>query len=188
MKKLMLAVALMVIAVSAKAQYSAGDITVQPKVGLNFATMSSGYLDYKTGFVCGVEGEYHASSLIGISAGFLYSDQGAKGDDYVNYGTWNVQYINVPILANFYLFKGFAVKAGIQPGFKTGSNHKFEGEKIDYSSYTKSFDFSIPVGVSYEFKNICLDVRGVLGCTDVYKTDDVNNTLVQVTLGYKFKL
>ena len=80
------------------------------------------------------------------------------------------------------------MKAGIQPGFKTGSNHKFEGEKIDYSSYTKSFDFSIPVGVSYEFKNICLDVRGVLGCTDVYKTDDVNNTLVQVTLGYKFKL
>src|SRR3712207_7766608 len=53
-------------------------------------------------------------------------------------------YINVPIMANVYVVNGLAVKLGVQPGFAV--------DKAD--SDINTVDFSIPVGASYEYKNI----------------------------------
>ena len=49
-----------------------------PKVGLNMATTGEDDAKMKPGAVAGVEAEYRASNLIGVSAGVLYSMQGAK--------------------------------------------------------------------------------------------------------------
>ena len=74
MKKLLIMAAMVLSSVGAFAQYSAGDITIQPKVGLNCASVTDDVDgDYKAGFVGGVEAEYHINKLIGISAGLLYS-------------------------------------------------------------------------------------------------------------------
>ena len=35
--------------------------------------------------------------------------------------SYRLNYLNIPILANFYVTKGLALKAGIQPGFLIGS-------------------------------------------------------------------
>lgn len=69
--------------VGAFAQYSAGDITIQPKIGLNVASVGGDVDgdvdgDYKAGLAVGAEAEYHVSPLIGVSAGLLYSQQGCK--------------------------------------------------------------------------------------------------------------
>lgn len=180
MKKFFAMAALVLSSVGAFAQYSAGDVTLQPKVGLNCASVTGSDLDYKAGFVGGLELEYHASPLVGISGALLYSNQGYKiSGDHASI-TWSPSYLNIPILANFYVANGLALKAGVQPGFMVG--------KDDAGDAAETFDFSVPVGISYEYMNICLDARYNIGCTKVFKAGDGNNSVFQLTLGYKFKL
>lgn len=182
MKKIFAMAALMLASVGAFAQYSAGDVTIQPKVGLNCASVTS-YDDakYKAGFVGGVELEYHVSPLVGISGGLLYSSQGVKVSENHVSATWSPSYLNIPILANFYVANGLALKAGVQPGFMIGKDDA-------PSESVKTFDFSVPVGISYEYMNFCLDARYNIGCTKMFKEGDGNNSVFQLTLGYKFKL
>lgn len=193
MKKLFVMAAMVLSSVGAFAQYSAGDITIQPKVGLNVTSLTSDdEADYKAGFVGGAELEYHASPMLGISAGVLYSTQGAKVKD--TDAKMNLNYINIPILANVYVANGLALKAGIQPAFNVSNKVKADGISVDYDKYApeggkiKSFDFAIPVGLSYEYMNVCLDARYNIGVTKVNENFDSKNSVFQITLGYKFKL
>ena len=58
----------------------------------------------------------------------------------------------------------------------------------DDTEIAESFDFSVPVGISYEYANFQLDARYNIGCTKVFKGTDEKNSVFQVTLGYKFDL
>ena len=59
MKKLLVMAAMVLSSVGAFAQYSAGDITIQPKIGLNVASVGGDVDgDYKAGLVVGAEAEY----------------------------------------------------------------------------------------------------------------------------------
>ena len=191
MKKFILLMLAFVSFQQMNAQQVQGDFTIQPKVGLNIASWrgDSYQQDSYARLSFGVEGQYAVTDKFGISAGLMYSQQGnnsmvydlqpANGNMY-RY-KFKMDYLNIPILANYYLFKGLAVKAGIQPGFKIHDN-------ISSSMTPKSFDLSIPVGLSYEYKNVCLDARYNYGLTDVMKGYDQKNSVFQITLGYKFGL
>lgn len=194
MKKFFAIAAMMLASVGAFAQYSTGDVTIQPKVGLNCSSLTEDDADYKAGFVGGLELEYHVSPLIGISGGLLYSMQGCKAKD-IDDAKINLDYINIPILANFYVAKGFALKAGIQPAFNVSNKVKYQGVSVDYDKYApdgakiKTFDFAIPVGASYEYQNFVLDARYNIGVTKVVDMDGAGrNSVFQITLGYKFSL
>ena len=187
MKKLMVAVALMITSAAAFAQHAVGSFNIQPKVGLNVANLSKLKIDSRLGLAAGLEGEYQVSDLFSISAGALYSMQGAKSGS----TTYKLDYINVPIMANVYVVKGLAVKLGVQPGFKVSEklSNKTIGDFNNPLGTTNSFDLSIPVGVSYEYANVQLDARYNLGVTNVFKgISDVKNSVFQITLGYKFDL
>ena len=52
-------------------------------------------------------------------------------------------------------------------------------------------DVGIPIGLSYEYKNVVLDVRYCFGLTKIDNTqdpEDTRNRTLSVTLGYNFKL
>lgn len=184
MKKLLVMAAMVLSSVGAFAQYSAGDITIQPKIGLNIASVGGDVDgDYKAGLAVGAEAEYHVSPLIGVSAGLLYSQQGCKRSVENVDVKWKPAYLNIPILANFYVANGLALKAGVQPGFMVAKD-----DAEDDAENVNTFDFSVPVGISYEYMNICLDARYNIGCTKVDKDVKGCNSVFQVTLGYKFKL
>ena len=51
-----------------------------------------------------------------------------------------------------------------------------------------TFDLSVPVGMSYEWKNVELDVRYHFGLTNVVKDADAKRRYLMVTLGYNFQL
>jgi curli biogenesis system outer membrane secretion channel CsgG len=113
MKKIIIMAAIMLSSVGAFAQHSVGSFTLQPKVGMNIATLTDySNADSRIGLAVGGEFEYQATDLLGISFGALYSMQGCKDND----ATLKLDYINVPILANIYVAKGFAVKLGSSPG------------------------------------------------------------------------
>ena len=191
MKKFLIMAAMALSSVGAFAQYRAGDFTLQPKIGLNASNLTDysddGDTDWKAGLAIGVEGEYHINHWLGISAGLLYSQQGTKGDISGKEVKLNMDYINVPMLANFYVTKGLALKAGIQPGFKVNSELKQGGYSVDADG-VKSMDWALPIGISYEYMGFCLDARYTLGITDAIKDTDVKNQVFQLTFGYKFKL
>ena len=191
MKKLILMAVMALATVSSFAQQAVGTFTIQPKVGLNLANLTDGDADLRAGVAAGVEFEYQVSDIFSLSAGALYSMQGCKNTIQDVDVTTKLDYINVPILANVYVVKGLAVKLGIQPAFKVNSSVKTtvngHSESVDLDG-VKGFDFSIPVGLSYEFSNVVFDARYNFGCTKTFEKADSRHSVFQFTVGYKFAL
>lgn len=199
MKKILVVAALMLSSVSTFAQHAVGSFNLQPKIGVSIANLTEFKdTDPRIGVVAGVEGEYQASDIISVSAGVLYSMQGSKYEYELHnqkYKSTNkLDYINVPIMANVYVTKGLAVKLGVQPGFKVSGSKNSELNTI-FGSFggthdvkAKSVDFSIPVGLSYEYNNFQLDARYNWGLTKAFENGKAKNSVFQITLGYKFDL
>ena len=191
MIKILVVAALMLSSVSTFAQHAVGSFNLQPKVGVSIANLTEFKgTDPRVGVVAGVEGEYQASDIISVSAGVLYSMQGAKGNiGNSNDATNRLDYINVPIMANVYVVKGLAVKLGVQPGFNVSNKIKKNNlNAVDNSIKAQSVDVSIPVGLSYEYSNFQLDARYNWGVSKALKWSDAKNSVFQITLGYKFDL
>ena len=206
----MILTAILTMAVVAKAQHEEGDFMVQPKVGLNIATLSDADKAI-TDLHFGIEAEYMVTDNFSLGLGAILSNQGAKydyyelnanGEDSRNKYTVDLDYVHVPILASYYVLPGLAVKAGVQPGFKMRAKAKFDDRTIDLDELYKlgsvlvgedikvsKFDLSIPVGVSYEYKNIVLDARYNWGLIKVMNVGDAfYNRCFMVSLGYKLQL
>ena len=197
MKKILFMAAMLLSATSIFAQHETGSFNIQPKVGMNIASVTeTENSNPRIDLVVGAELEYQVTDLFSLSGGVLYSMQGVKTkDDDYNKGTIKMDYINIPILANFYVAKNFAIKFGVQPAFNVNAKGigLDEGEPIKTDiEGAKSFDFSIPVGVSYEFKNFQLDARYNWGLTKIVPNDGDyykrKNSVFQITLGYKINL
>lgn len=202
MKKLLLSTLILLATVASHAQQAVGTVTLQPKVGINIASLTNtDGSDPRIGPAAGAELEYQVSDIVSLSGGVLYSMQGVKEKDNGVSATVKLDYINIPILANVYVTKGLAVKLGIQPGFMVNDKFKvasgsasgevsFEDamKAAGTDASLKKFDFSIPVGLSYEYKNVVLDARYNWGLTKVIDGVDTKNSVFQITLGYKFAL
>ncbi len=200
----MMIAAMMLMSMGAFAQNEVGQVTLKPMVGMNLATMTK-TTDSKmrVGLAAGVEGEYGVAENFSVTAGVLYSMQGVKFSDSGDiYGTnvkmdltYKLDYINIPILANYYIVKGLAVKAGIQPAFKASAKVKAEASAGGYSGSdsktlegVKGFCLSIPFGLSYEYSDFVLDARYNLGVTKAFENGDSKHSWFMFSLGYKFAL
>lgn len=192
MKKLVLVAAIMMASISAMAQHAPGSLTIQPRIGFSASDFNNTKdTKARVGMVVGPEFEYTLAERFSLAMGINYSQQGAEQDK-VDV-TYKMDYITVPVVANFYIVKGLAIKAGVQPGFNIKANMEASNNvNADFDEAVKKFDLSIPVGLSYEFHNVVLDARYNLGVTkmfDLGKVDlDTKNLAFQLTLGYKFTL
>jgi len=197
MKKIMMIAVMAVCCLTANAQkmrHSAGDITIQPMIGFSVGTFRGEYTsstetgnEARVGLSIGAEAEYYTSvDWLSISAALKYEQLGWKWKK--NSDPVKLDYINIPIMANFYVAKGFALKAGLQAGFVVNDNAK------DFmADGCKTFNFSMPIGLSYEFNNgITLDLRGGYSFTRVDKFDTNDFKYYcdggSLTIGYKFEL
>ncbi len=203
MKKLMLLAVMMITTMATRAQVSEGTLTVMPKVGFNYSDVSGAgkIIDNKGGFAAGAEVEYRINTWLGLSGGLMYEQQGFKHKQSDN--KLKTEYINIPILARFYVWKGLALSTGLQPGFLTKA--KFgKSEEIDVKSDINKFDLAVPVAISYDFPfGLNLELKYYDGIVDVIK-DKAGNTFgtssmtsrwyeeknknrtLQLSIGYKF--
>ena len=197
MKKMMMMLLLATVAMTASAQNTLrdnGTFTLQPKVGLGIGVLSGEWktasgVDNKSrvGFVAGVEGEYYATKWLGIAAGLNYAQQGWKFKGNGIDQTTKLDYLNIPVTADFYVAKGLALKTGLQFGILM--NAKLEDS--DIKDACEKLNLSIPLGISYEISNVILDLRYNLGLTKTNKPDNgskARSDLFQITVGYKFAL
>ncbi len=218
---------MMVAAVSAKAQFEAGTFSLQPKVGVGMSWLSNmpalpldevglhGVTLDKSPVASasfGVEAEYQLAPQFSMAAGVNYALMGSGWKDATvkdgsdSYDITDAQielgYVRVPVTASYYIFKNFAVKAGVQFGFLTNAKAKVKAKSgkrevsqdEDIKDSFEKFDLSIPMGISYQFNvPIVLDLRYNLGLTKVNKEsidghNDLKNNVVELTVGYKFAL
>ena len=134
-----------------------------------------------------------------LSLGVFYSQMGAKqslanSKDDLSY---NIDYIALPLLQNYYLAKGFAIKAGVQGGINIRKKVSMGSESMDLNDFfkavnsdtkLKTFDAGIVLGLSYEVKGVTLDARYYLGTTKILKNFDDKNSVFSLTIGYKFNV
>ena len=215
--------AMMVATLSAYAQFEPGTFSIQPKIGLNLSKVSNmstlGAGNYKldrsllAGAVIGAEAEYQIAKPFSLAAGLQFSMQGCQWEDKdftidgekveVKDSKIELNYIALPVMANFYLFKGFAIKGGLQLGYLVSANAKSSMKEGSHSvsydegvkDYCNKFDLSIPVGVSYQVPTIpiYIDARAIFGLSDIGKDKldgdkSSKHQVFQLTVGYKFAL
>lgn len=171
MKNKFIVIVVMFLACSAAfAQHRVGGITIQPKLGLVVSELTKSGSDDRLGLTTGAEVEFQLTNMFSLSAGALYSMQGSENTD--------LDYINLPVLANIYVVRGLAVKMGLQPGININD------DGLD----AKTLVLSLPIGVSYELKNFVFETRYNLGISKVIDNWKGKNNVFQLTFGYKFDL
>ncbi len=210
MKKIFFTAAVLMCSLTAFAQSKEGTFSIQPKAGINISNLSNkDNAKVKVGFTAGAEAEYQLTKQLSLSAGAMFSTQGAKSTtvfrevdnttkeirevDIKN--TMEFDYINVPILANYYIIEGLAVKLGIQPGFnivakrkRTDGVDKVSKNLSDLGVDVRKVDISIPIGISYELNDFVVDARFNLGLTEVADLVKSKNRVFQITFGYQIDL
>lgn len=174
----------------------------------------------RAGVTAGADVQYQLDDYWAVSLGALYAreglryvDQDLTAEPVGQYNVYedmheNVDYLRVPLLAHLYLAKGFSVKAGVMMGFKLSSKLKGDTRSVvvnkdgsyEYSSestsidiknnWMKTFDFTLPVGLSYEYENVVVDAQYNIGLTNIYKgslSDLTSRTRsLYLSVGYKF--
>jgi len=168
---------------------SAQNITFGAKAGLNFASMAgddADGLDGRTSFHLGVTAEIEMSDTFSIQPELLYSGQGYTADGDV---TGKVDYINLPIMAKFYVADGISLEAGPQIGFLASAKADVDGESTDIKDSLKSTDFALNLGAGYKLDSgLNFGLRYSMGLTDVPDgdSDGFKHSVLQLSVGYNF--
>ena len=196
-KELLVAVFAMFIATSALAQGPAGSFALKPMAGGTLTSLNgedSHGSEMRFGFVAGLEASYQVSQQFAVSIGALYTRQGCDIDFSSNLTkdmSLHLDYLNFPILGNYYIVPGLAVKAGLQLGYRVNSKvsatyiNNYQGSSgymfgsgtstsyaeidINTDGMFNKFDLSIPIGLSYEFSGVVIDARYNWGLLNVPK-------------------
>lgn len=205
MKKVILAAFVLGTITTAVAQQQ---VKFGPKAGLNFANLSGDdNSDMLTGFHVGAVAEIKFNEKFSIQPEVVYSAQGSSRSGSTTLlgitssfeGKQKLDYINVPIMAKYYIIDGFSVEAGPQIGFLmkaeseldttiAGVNSNVKGDNKD--SF-KSTDFGLGLGLAYDLPvGLFVNARYNLGLSDIRENssagDAVKNNVIQVGIGYKF--
>ena len=216
MKKMMMIAAMMVATLSANAQRSIlepGQFGLQPKVGLNLSTINGKDLKYKAGVGAGLEAQYQVNNWFGLTAAVMYEMEGAAAKITNTENALgleklrvNLEYLNIPVMARFYVAKGLSLGVGLQPGFLTKAKAKAEGQGFnldnegDMKDLCNKFCLAVPLSISYELPfGLTFDARYTMGLNDTCKENksgqtghswntryDGKNSVIQLTVGYKF--
>lgn len=251
MRKLICYAAMFILPLLANAQ-TTGRFTITPRVGVMVSDLAGS--DYKSlyeskaGLGIGADVEYRINDVLGLSLGAFYTQQGAKTNMALLYGSKSVtpnqgefipykmtdeitqmgtvddidfnrkdynqylyyrfqktklDFLSVPVLLQAHVWDGLTVKLGVQCDILLNAKIETELEagvdgvithskpEIDVDD-TKNVAFSIPVGVSYSYKNIELDARYLWGVSKINKQQDdegnYKNSSFMITLGYNFHL
>lgn len=182
-KKLWIAI----IAVGIAGTVNAQDVKLGAKIGMNVSSVNGNpdNLDSKTGWVLGATAEVSLTEKFSLQPELLYSQQGAKQRGNFIY---DLNYISLPVMAKYYIAKGFSLEAGPQFSFLVKDELISDtNNAASANTNAENFDFSANLGLGYQLENgIFFQTRYNLGLTAVSETPDVKNGVFQMTLGFQF--
>ena len=193
---------------------NAQDVTFGAKAGLNFASMTgddADGFDGRTSFHLGVTAEIAVSDVFSIQPELLYSGQGFTGSDSEDDGgteinldiTGRVNYLNLPIMAKYYVSDALSLEFGPQIGFLLSAESETdvsvtdtatgvsasESSTVDFKDDLKSTDFALNLGAGYKLDSgLNFGLRYSIGMTDVPDgdSDGFKHSVLQLSVGYNF--
>lgn len=169
---------------------------------------------YKQGFTAGAELSYERD-VLSATLGLMYSNRGTKYKDYtyesptyqekVSGMQYTLHYLEMPLMGGYEIANGLRVKAGVQLGYllkarfmsssittiKEDQDHStIEADEtdIDVMDTFKKVDVCIPVGISYEYSNVVVEARYLIGVTTNSDLVKARNSGFVFTVGYGFDL
>ncbi|MGY5847538.1 porin family protein [Salegentibacter sp. HM20] len=172
------------------------------KGGVNFTGMSSdAFTDNqsRTGFHLGLLSEIPVGSRFSVQPEVLYSTQGTEARR--NFagstvtGEYELDYIQVPVLAKIYLIEGLSLEVGPSFNFLVNEEYDFESTALNAEWDTdmgSTFEFGGALGASYKFNNgFFASARYTQGFTDVFDSnewgdDAIKNNGFQLGVGLMF--
>ena len=179
-----------------------GTTTIYPRVGFNLSKFSGDKIytgintfdgvagtipaRFKVGFTVGAEAQHQFSNALAGSIGLLYSQQGTAfkktSDTEFDFKIKGNNLI-VPVMLVATTKYNIDLKLGLQPEFRVSKA---------FDKVLNKVSLSIPVGISYEYRNVVLDLRYNIGVSHVYKEqssyDASRGQTVMLTLGYGIDL
>ena len=194
MNKLFLTAA---VAVFALTTVNAQDITFGAKAGVNFANINASdsdeNLDAITSFHVGGTVEFSISDTFSVQPELLYSAQGTSISDVID-GLGkielNLDYINLPIMAKYYVAEGLSLEAGPQIGFLIKAEAEIDDVSVDIKDDFKAVDIGFNFGTGYKLENgLNFAARYNLGLSDISDDDSDSkdkNSVFQLSVGYTF--
>ncbi len=167
------------------------------KVGLNFASVIgsdvSG-LDGRTSFHAGGIARIGVSKLFAVQPEVVFSSQGYTGSQGSLKVTGKLDYINIPVLADFTIAKGLSLHGGPQLGISITDEVEIGGQTMPIGA--ESMDFSAVAGAQYRFNiGLIIQARYATGLSNIIGketiegmsvTTDVKNSVFSLSAGMLF--
>lgn len=220
MKKLLFTAAIAVLGfTSANAQ----EVQFGVKAGVNLATITGDDIEdnsSKVGFHVGGVAEIKISEKFSVQPELIFSQQGTKSEfsesgefggnsfSYEEELKIKANYLNLPVMAKFYVAEGLSLEAGPQVGFLLSADAEseftdtetFDGVTTtesgsfeqDVKDEFKSVDFGVGFGAGYKLDSgLNFGLRYNLGLSSIGEDFDgeeydVKNNVLQFSVGYMF--
>lgn len=189
----------------AQQRFSAG-----PRIGLNLSNYwgNADNMRFKPGVNAGVFLSYSSLNHFGISADVLYSQRGAKYDTPVLKFTQRVNYLEIPVVARYYLTLNGDFRPNIFVGPSLGiklNARRVNGDpntnniNADNTGDFRDLDLGATGGFQLNWRtgsrqHFLIDARYTLGLSEVQTNlpnrwgarNNLQNSTISISLGYAF--
>ena len=125
--------------------------------------------------------------ILRVQPELVFSMQG--GEDESENMKLKLNYINIPVLAQYMTNEGFRLQTGPQLGILTSAESKFGDVEIDSDDDVSTADFSWVFGAGYLFRSgFGIDARYNLGISNISDNEsfEARNRVFQVGVFYQF--
>ncbi|PKV50202.1 opacity protein-like surface antigen [Aquimarina sp. MAR_2010_214] len=195
MKKTILFFSIILCSATTIAQDSDKQIQLGVRGGVNFTTITGDDFESpksRTSFYAGLVAESFISDRFSLQGEAFYSGQGFDIEETLltPKAEFQIDYIQVPILAKIYLIEGLNIHAGPQFGFKineevdtdpTGDGGDFNTDQI------KDFDFQLAAGAEFKLTNgFFIQARYTYGFSEIVEDTDAHNSVFSTGIGFMF--
>jgi len=197
MKKFLFLSLMLVSLASSKTALAQVQFSLGIKGGVNFASINvndaKATWDGKTGFHGGAFALFKLTAFA-IQPEVIFSQQGSTVKFQSQDINANFSYLNVPVIAKFYLPLGLNLQLGPQFGFLTTAESDYNPvsgtqTSTDLKDYYKNSDVSLGMGIGWDLPmKITIDARYNLGLTEIDDNASIEatkNQVFQISVGYK---
>lgn len=109
----------------------------------------------------------------------------AVGDDKVNFS-----YLTLPVMAKFYISKGFNLEAGPYFGYLLSTSPNttvIDGAQINIENLNGGLDVGVGIGLGFETQfGIFVGARYNIGLSDMAKNLQWKNNVATISIGWLF--
>jgi hypothetical protein len=141
-----------------------------PTAGVNFSGASGDVddIDSRTGFRAGVVASLEISELFSVQPEVVYSMRGWKEQNL----TIKIDYVEVPIMADFEVVDGLSLQGGPIIGFNI-SAELVNGMTVDIQDDVESISFGFAIGAQYELPmGLFFNLRYDMGINNINANDN----------------